>query len=65
MSKCYHAEVDAVDGERVYVIFTPDPIEVLAFLAQHDHEGSNTWVYAGEEEEYQGEEAYRFLERQI
>ncbi len=63
-SKCYHAEVDAVDGERVYVIFTPDPIECLAFLGQHDHEGSVVTLFC-DEQEYSGERAYRFLETQI
>jgi hypothetical protein len=62
--QCYHAEIDAVDGERVYVIFTPDVMEALAFLAQHDHEGSSVTVY-NDEVAYENEDAYSFLEGEL
>jgi hypothetical protein len=37
----YKVTIDAVDGERFYIAGGPDRTELLAFLHDHDHEGSS------------------------
>lgn len=65
----YELAVDAVDGVRSYIIFSPSALEVLGFLSQHDHEGSSLMLrlfkdnFAADPDEFDHdpERIYEFL----